>query len=105
MADQIDDLVEVYSACVKRLDAQQPPLKYREMHSATRGFMALSAENNARYAAAIRTGKRQAADRVFRESFKKEKAAAKRWKAAADKLGEPVPAFDALLKEYEAGPD
>ena len=101
IASEVGDLAAAYEQVTRDLDTLTPPERYRELHAGTRGFFEVSAADNRRWAEALRSGDRKKADEVARANQAAELEAARKWKRAADALGEKVPQLEQLLTELE----
>jgi hypothetical protein len=101
VAAQIEEIAAATREFTARLEKLEPPAELAEVHSATQGFLQVSAEGNERWAAVIRAGDRKGTDIVLREAEAAQRDAVRRWKKAAEAAGERVPALDQLLAELE----
>jgi hypothetical protein len=100
-ARQVHELAAATQGFVRKLDGLTPPAQWTEVHAATRDYLQVSANGNQRWAAAIQGGNREVARGVLAAAKQEELAAVRRWKKAADALGEKVPAMERLLAEME----
>ena len=64
LARQVDDVADAYKGFASMLDALHPPFLLQEVHSSTRSFFAVSADDTHRWADAIRHGDRAARTRA-----------------------------------------
>jgi ATP-dependent exoDNAse (exonuclease V) alpha subunit len=103
IAENVQRMADVYQACLDRLKALQPTPAYAEAHAASLALLEAGATSNAKWAAAIRTGNRKAADAASAELEEKTKKALLQMKRANDNLGLNTPQLDAALREVGLG--
>lgn len=97
LAQQIDDLADAYTDYAKRLDGLQAPASMREIQSTTHAFFKVSAEDNYRWAEAMRHGDSKTSSQMEHQGEVNELAAMKDIQRALKQTGATAPKLQRVM--------
>lgn len=96
---QIEDVARAYTDFVGRLSALKPPVRFRDVHSATLTVFQVNAQDYQRWAEAVRHGNRQERDRVLKENEARELKATSALQRALKRAGGSSPQLNSIIGE------